>query len=269
MEATFERATTADTQASRSLEDVLKDVPHSPILIRNILGIYSSGNTNPSVCDGVPQSPGITGDKLQNNCDLNLTDIYPAVKDSVAQAISGKEDEAASFGTAFLVCDDKCYYVTNDHVSNNHDQVGIVDVDGKTVNYGKVVARDPQLDLVLIEPPAGSNVREPVKVGDAPKVGDSLFTVGHPLASPDDVITTGKVSKLGTTLDVKDPANGTVQHYKDLISSGVNVYPGNSGGPQFNDKGQVVGIEVVATRGGSVSIPIQHAMDMIKKAEGK
>ncbi len=115
----------------------------------------------------------------------------------------------------------------------------------------------------------GAPARNPIKLGALPQVGDSVFVIGHPLASPADVITAGKVTAVNATLDVKDPGTGQTQHYTDLIKSTVPVYPGNSGGPEFNKNGEAIGVKVVANGRGSVSIPIASVIEKVKKTEGK
>ncbi|MBX9571894.1 MAG: serine protease [Candidatus Obscuribacterales bacterium] len=262
------------------LEDILKSLPLPPYkpLLAQVLGI----TTEPQgACDTRPQSPAITGEAIKDTCSLPFSKILDDASKSVTQAIARTLDDVdrnqnghtdkqeIRFGTAFLLCndaEDKCYYVTNAHVAGDADSVGLVAADGKTVQYGKIVNRDEAKDLVLVERPPGDN-REPVEVGAMPKVKDSVFIVGHPLGSPWDVVSPGQVMELNLDIKMKDPETGKDKQYKGLIQSQVRAVPGNSGGPEFNADGEVIGVKVLANRAGSASIPINDALAEIKELD--
>ncbi len=261
------------------LEDILKKLPLPPYkpLLAQVLGI----TTDPiGVCDTRPQSPAITGEAIKDTCGLPFTTILDKVSKSVTQAISKTTDavdrnkdglqdkQDVRFGTAFLLCDensDKCFYITNAHVAGDSETVGLVAEDGKTVQYGKIVNRDEEKDLVVVERPPGDH-RPPVDVGTTPNVKDSVFIVGHPLGSPWDVVSPGQVMELNVNMNMKDPETGKVKQYKNLTQSSVRAVPGNSGGAEFNTQGEVVGVKVVANRAGSASIPIKEALEEVKEA---
>lgn len=281
LEADAQKSTqAASTVKEEPLEDVLKQLPIPPRkeLLAQVLGITSEPVGN---CDTRLQSPEITGNPIKNTCDLPLEKILDETAKSVTQAIArplgpdenndGKPDKEVpfQFGTAFLLCDkDECYYVTNAHVAGNADSVGLVSADGKTLQYGKVLNRDEEKDLVIVERPTG-DTRVPVDVGSMPKVNDSVFIVGHPLGSPWNVVSPGQVMDLDASMSLKDPATGKVKKYEHLIQSQVRALPGNSGGPEFNDKGEVIGVKVLANRAGSASIPIKEALEEIREVKAK
>jgi S1-C subfamily serine protease len=214
-------------------------------------------------CDKRPQSTWVTGKPVADDCDIKLSSVYPQVKDAETQAVVKQPDGTINWGAAFKYCDAKqakCVYITNDHVAQDADQVGLVAQDGKTVKYGRVLARDTAHDLVAVEVPKG-DTRPSVKVGLPPKVGDPVFTDGHPYGIPGDVISAGHV--LDTDYTITDIDSG--QSYSGLIQSDIVATPGNSGGPEFNKDGEVVGIKSNAGMNGtSMSIPIQTALDLIK-----
>jgi serine protease Do len=100
-----------------------------------------------------------------------------------------------------------------------------------------------------------------VKVGDPSslEVGEWVVAIGAPFGFENSV-TAGIVSAKGRTL----PDDG----YVPFIQSDVAVNPGNSGGPLFNLRGEVVGInsQIYSRSGGyqgvSFAIPIDVAMDV-------
>lgn len=214
-------------------------------------------------CDARPQSPWVTAKPVADDCGIPLKSVYPLVKDSVTQAIVPQPDGSTDWGAAFKYCDDKskkCVYITNAHVAEDANQVGLVAQDGKTVKYGRVLAEDLVHDVAIVDVPQG-DTRPSVKIGQLPKVGDSVFTIGHPYGIPGDVVSSGHVLELNYTITDVD----TGQSYNGLTESDILATPGNSGGPEFNAKGEVVGIKSNAgANGTSMSIPIQAAIDLVK-----
>jgi len=216
-----------------------------------------------TACDHRPQSPWVTAKPVANDCGIPLKTVYPQVKDSVAQAVVKQPDGSINWGAAFKYCDDKskkCVYITNAHVAEDASQVGLVAQDGKTVRYGRVLAQDLVHDVAIVDVPKG-DTRPSVKVGPLPKVGDPVFTDGHPYGIPGDVISSGHILDLNYTItDVE-----TGQSYNGLTESDILATPGNSGGPEFNARGEVVGIKSNAgANGTSMSIPVHTAIDLIK-----
>lgn len=253
-------------QRQEPLEDVLKRLPLPPMkpLLAQILAITDSPL---GACDTRPQSPQITGAEMKDTCDIELSKIVPAVEESVTQAIARPVGEQPRFGTSFLLCNDECYYVTNEHVpGKNTDEVGLVSPDGKTIQYSKILARNSERDLVIVARPEG-DTRSPVRIGALPLKDEPLFVLGHPLGSPWDVMSAGKVNSTSGVVKYRDPESKQTVEYKNLIMSSVRVVPGNSGGPEFNKAGEAVGVKIIATGGGSASLPISDALDTIKKYE--
>lgn len=102
-----------------------------------------------------------------------------------------------------------------------------------------VVAMDRSLDLALLRF-ATSPQTKPLPImsdGAAVRVGDEIATIGHPSSSesfefpPFDVDSTYLFSK------------GVVSQINDRrILSDISVSPGSSGGPAFNDQGELIGV---------------------------
>jgi serine protease Do len=100
-----------------------------------------------------------------------------------------------------------------------------------------------------------------VRLGDpgALKVGEWVVAIGSPFGF-DNSVTAGIVSAKGRSLPQ--------ENYVPFIQTDVAVNPGNSGGPLFNLKGEVVGInsQIYSRSGGfmgiSFAIPIDVAMEV-------
>ncbi len=236
---------------------------------RRVSKVLQLGRDLQIPCDRHPVAPYISGPAIDDNCGLPIATLYQSVKDSVAQALSRPGDHLL-FGTTFKMCDDKsndCFYVSNSHVSGGADYVAIPDSAGLNVHYSKVLARDDDNDLILLEAPPG-DTRKPAVPGPLPVRGDMTFTIGHPYGYPHDVISAGTVYTNQGWVDAKDPITNIVRHLPNVVVSDEFVKTGNSGGPDFNKDGRVIGIKTVSINdGGSITVPISRVTALIDKYE--
>ena len=141
-------------------------------------------------------------------------------------------------GTGFAL--NNGYIVTNYHVIENAKTIKIQGVGGNfSIQYNaKVVASDKNNDLALLRV---SDSRFtgfgtiPYRVNTATsEVGEDIFVLGYPLTS-----TMGDEIKLTTgVISSKSGFQGDVSLYQ--ISAPVQ--PGNSGGPLFDSKGNIIGV---------------------------
>ena len=157
-------------------------------------------------------------------------------------------------GSGFFITADG-YIVTNNHVVDHATQVTITTTDGKTMP-AKVVGVDPKTDLALLKA-QGSDFPFVTFASQPPRVGDWVIAVGNPFGLGG-TVTAGIVSARG-----RDIGSGP---YDDFIQIDAPVNHGNSGGPTFNDKGEVVGVNtaIFSPSGGSVGIGFAIASDVVK-----
>lgn len=157
-------------------------------------------------------------------------------------------------GSGFIVSADG-YILTNAHVVRNAEEVTVKLTD-KREYKAKVIGSDPQSDVAVLKIDAKD--LPTVKLGSSKDVdvGDWVVAIGSPYGF-DNSVTAGIVSAKGRALP-----DGT---YVPFIQTDVAVNPGNSGGPLFNLKGEVVGInsQIYTRTGGyqglSFAIPIELA----------
>lgn len=157
-------------------------------------------------------------------------------------------------GSGFIVSPDGSI-LTNAHVVRDAKEVTVRLTDKREFK-AKVVGTDPQSDVAVLKIDAKN--LPTVKLGDSNsvKVGEWVVAIGSPFGFENSV-TAGIVSAKGRALP-----DGT---YVPFIQTDVAVNPGNSGGPLFNLKGEVIGINSqIYTRSGgyqglSFAIPIQLA----------
>jgi serine protease Do len=177
-----------------------------------------------------------------------------------------REFESRSLGSGFVVSPDG-YILTNAHVVEAADEI-LVRLTDKREFKARVIGADKRTDVALIKIDArGLPV---VTLGDpnALKVGEWVVAIGSPFGF-DNSVTAGIVSAKGRSLPQ--------ENYVPFIQTDVAVNPGNSGGPLFNMKGEVIGInsQIYSRSGGfmgiSFAIPIDVAMEIQNqlKANGK
>ena len=153
---------------------------------------------------------------------------------------------ATSLGSGFII-DATGLVVTNNHVIAEADEISVRLSDG-TLLEAVLVGRDAKTDLALLRvKPKG---RLPaLKWGDSDKsrVGDWVLAIGNPFGLGGSV-TAGIISARG-----RDINSGP---YDDFFQTDAAINRGNSGGPLFNMKGEVIGINtaIYSPTGGSVGI---------------
>jgi len=155
-----------------------------------------------------------------------------------------------ALGSGFIV-DASGFVVTNNHVVRNGKDIKVTLQDGTTLD-AKVVGTDPVADLAVLKVNAGHPLPF-VPFGDSAKsrVGDWVVSVGNPFGLGG-TVTAGIVSASG-----RDVPSEEHSAYLDYLQIDAPINQGNSGGPTFNDDGQVIGINTAIyspNGGGSVGI---------------
>jgi serine protease Do len=167
-----------------------------------------------------------------------------------------RDQEAKSLGSGFIISADG-KILTNAHVVDGADEIK-VKLDDRTEKVAKVIGIDKATDVALLKIDAKN--LPVVKFGDSDKlvVGEWVLAIGSPFTL-EHTATHGIVSALARQLD---------SNYVPFIQTDVPVNPGNSGGPLFNMRGEVVGInsQIYSRTGGymglSFSIPINIARNV-------
>jgi serine protease Do len=194
-----------------------------------------------------PQAHAMSGD---NSVDpLNGTPFDRFFRDVPGQKGGHRKQIAPppteSQGSGFFISSDG-YIVTNNHVVGNASQVEVVTGDGQTLT-AKVVGTDKQTDLALIKVNADMQFPFVALSKDRPEAGQWAVAMGNPFGLGGSV-TAGIISAEG-----RDIGEGP---YDDFLQIDAPINRGNSGGPTFNLKGEVVGVNtaIFSPSGGSVGI---------------
>ena len=166
-------------------------------------------------------------------------------------------------GSGFII-DDKGLIVTNNHVIAGASSITVVLHDGKTLQ-AKLIGADAKTDLALLK------VKTDIKLkavnwgnSDQVKVGNWAMAIGNPFGLVN-TVTVGIVSARARDINAGP--------FDDFIQTDASINRGNSGGPLFNLKGQVIGVNtaIYSPSGGSVgigfAIPSALAENIVKQLE--
>ena len=160
------------------------------------------------------------------------------------------ERKASSLGSGFII-DTKGTVVTNNHVISGADDI-LVRVGDKEYK-AKVIGADPYMDIAVLKMETKDQFK-PVSFGDSDKsrVGDWAVAIGNPFGLGG-TVTAGIISARNRDINLT--------RYDDFIQTDASINQGNSGGPLFNLKGEVIGINTaIIAPGQSGSIGIGFAI---------
>ena len=160
------------------------------------------------------------------------------------------ERQQSGLGSGFIIKENGIV-ITNNHVIAGADDI-LVTVNSKEYK-AKVVGADPYMDVAVLKMDTKDKF-QPVEFGDSDKarVGDWVVAIGNPFGLGG-TVTSGIVSARNRDIGMT--------RYDDFIQTDASINQGNSGGPLFNLKGEVIGINTaIIAPGQSGSIGIGFAI---------
>lgn len=169
-----------------------------------------------------------------------------------------------SAGSGFVLTKDG-YIITNHHVIENATSVKVSTYDG-TEYDAQIIGSDSTNDVAVLKVDAEDLSAVTIGSSDDLVVGDQVVAIGNPLGELTSTLTVGYVS-------AKDRDVTTEGTILNMIQTDAAINSGNSGGPLFNMKGEVVGITTAKYSGSSSSgasiegigfaIPIDDVMPLV------
>jgi serine protease Do len=160
-----------------------------------------------------------------------------------------------SLGTGFVVGQDGLI-ATNLHVIAGNANITVTLSDHREFQVVEIWNGDRQRDLVVMRIQARKLPVIPLGDSDNIHPGDSIVAIGHPLGL-EDTVSNGLVSavrKLDKGLTV--------------LQISAPIAPGSSGGPIFNDHGEVIGVATAIMLGGqniNFGVPVSYLKELLKK----
>ncbi|MBV8978101.1 MAG: Do family serine endopeptidase [Alphaproteobacteria bacterium] len=195
-----------------------------------------------------------------------LNDLPEPFRDLFNQFNQGRQlqpRKAVSMGSGFII-DRSGVIVTNDHVVDGAKKVTVKLSDGRSLD-AKLIGADAATDVAVLRVKSDKPLPT-VEFGNDRqlRVGDWVVAVGNPFGLSN-TVTAGIVSSIG-----RDIGSGP---YTDFIQIDAPINRGNSGGPTFDLRGQVVGMNsmIFSPSGGSVgigfAIPSSTIKDVVAQLE--
>ncbi len=184
--------------------------------------------------------------------------------DVTAMNAFGQVTSSAISGSGFIISSDG-YILTNYHVIQQADEQGL-EINVTMYNGDKykatIVGKEAENDVALIKVDATGLPALVLNTSGNLIVGQQVYAIGNPLGELTYTLSDGIVSALDRDIAVE--ANVSIRMFQ--ISAAINS--GNSGGPVFNDKGEVIGIASAkyasaGVEGLGFAIPIEDAMEIV------
>ncbi len=158
--------------------------------------------------------------------------------------IGGQSVQTTVTGSGFLLSEDG-YVVTNYHVVAEASSISVVTQDAEP-HEASLVGRDATADMALLK--VEGDHFQPVTLGSSSElaIGDMVVAIGNPLSALEATQTVGYIS--GKNREVSTDSNVV-----NMLQTDAAINSGNSGGPLFNMRGEVVGITTAKYSGTSAS----------------
>ena len=158
--------------------------------------------------------------------------------------IGGQSVQTTVTGSGFFLSEDG-YVVTNYHVVAEASSISVVTQDAEP-HEAFLVGRDATADMALLK--VEGDHFQPVTLGSSSElaIGDMVVAIGNPLSALEATQTVGYIS--GKNREVSTDSNVV-----NMLQTDAAINSGNSGGPLFNMRGEVVGITTAKYSGTSAS----------------
>ncbi|MCC2610350.1 Do family serine endopeptidase [Neorhizobium sp. Rsf11] len=154
--------------------------------------------------------------------------------------------KVSSLGSGFVI-DPAGFVVTNNHVIEGADDIEVIFPNGSKLK-ARLVGTDTKTDLSVLKVEPKTPLKA-VRFGDSRRmrIGDWVMAIGNPFGLGGSV-TLGIISARGRNINAGP--------YDNFIQTDAAINKGNSGGPLFNMRGEVIGINtaIISPSGGSIGI---------------
>lgn len=171
-------------------------------------------------------------------------DSVVAISCDARVTMNGQSMEATVTGSGFILTEDG-YIVTNYHVVEDAASVTVTTQDDKEFS-ATVIGHDSTADMALLK--VDAEELQAVTLGSSSEliIGDMVVAIGNPLGTLNATQTVGYISGINRQISSEN-------NYTTMLQTDAAINSGNSGGPLFNMKGEVVGITTAKYSGTSSS----------------
>ena len=221
---------------------VATQIPDSTTVDYNGSQLTVSGSDNTSTQTASPVSSGdkMTGAEIYS---LGCAQAVGISTDITYTNYFGAQSTAAVTGSGFIVTSDG-YIVTNYHVIadaySGDYKVTVMLYNGDKFD-AKIVGVEESSDIAVLKIDATGLSAATLGNSDNMQVGETVYAIGNPLGELSFSMSSGMVSALDRDITTQDSTTGqTTTNNMFQIDAAVNE--GNSGGPVYNEYGEVIGI---------------------------
>ena len=234
---------------------------------------FAGGST--TIYQGSAPTTSVNLASVDGHTVLTPEEIYAAnlgavvgVNGSVTTNVFGYTVKNAVSGSGFVISSNaECSYIlTNYHVINDVSDITVFFADGTSYD-ATLVGGEPDNDIAVLQVDAGNLQTVTLGDSDALNVGQEVYAIGNPLGELTFTFTGGYVSAKDRSVTMSD---GTVMN---MLQTDTAINSGNSGGPLFNEYGEVIGIvsaklsssssSEATVEGLGFAIPINDVKDMV------
>lgn len=169
------------------------------------------------------------------------------------------EEKKISYGSGVIIHPDG-KILTCHHVVDKMNTIRVKVGTGKTLYHAKLIWALPEKDLAILKIKPKKRLKA-ISFSKRAEIGESVFAIGNPFGF-DYTLTTGVISGKNRNISTEE------HEYNVVLQTDTALNPGNSGGPLFNSKGKVIGINAViipSFQNMGFSIPTEEFMPYIKR----
>jgi S1-C subfamily serine protease len=171
-------------------------------------------------------------------------------------------DQATGLGSG-IIFDANGWILTNAHVVAGAGAITVQLSDGRQL-AGQVYGVASTTDLAVVKVGATGLPAASIGHSNAVVAGEAIIAIGDPLGQYPGSVTTGVVSGLERSIDIRGSATLT-----GLIQTDAAINLGDSGGPLLDPAGRVIGVTTATSgraQGISFAIPIDVARPIMAEA---
>jgi serine protease Do len=179
--------------------------------------------------------------------------------ETASRNVFGQTTTIPAAGSGFVLTEDG-YVATNNHVIDGATSIVVILPDGSSYK-ARLIGQDVTNDLAVLKIDAENLTALEWGDSEALSVGSPVAAIGNPLGELANSMTSGIISALDRSINI----DGTPM---TMLQIDASVSPGNSGGPLFNQYGQVIGLVSAKTvsqgvEGIGFAIPASIARDIL------
>jgi serine protease Do len=183
------------------------------------------------------RASGQTFADLVEKVDSSVVQIHVLEQRNTGMGKPNNLASAEGFGTGTLVGDEKKYILTAAHVVSDATKIQVEFRDGTTVDAtNRRIDKIADVAIIQLAQPVKHFPAATIGNSDEVRIGDDVFIIGNPLGLAHSVSRGIVSSKHSEKSKIND------KRIMEFFQTDAAINKGNSGGPMFNMKGEIVGV---------------------------